>query len=174
MFGSIKYGDLFVRRLWRLIFLAYSMLAVALGASAQSSGSPLSSRVELDALYRGSSDSLINILSEKTGVVISYSNRVYSPAQIALPYKTGTLHQFLNDIFYRFPTKYVEKSGRIIIAPDKTRYFRVSGYCRDSLSNESLSGANVYDTHSYVLDLKELRSHDFDALYEHYAKKYQI
>ncbi|MBP5365937.1 MAG: TonB-dependent receptor [Bacteroidales bacterium] len=137
---------MFVRRLWRLIFLAYSMLAVALGASAQSSGSPLSSRVELDALYRGSSDSLINILSEKTGVVISYSNRVYSPAQIALPYKTGTLHQFLNDIFYRFPTKYVEKSGRIIIAPDKTRYFRVSGYCRDSLSNESLIGANVYDT----------------------------
>ena len=34
--------------------------------------------------------------------------------------------------------------------------------------------ANTYDTHGYILDLKELRSHDFDALYEQYAEKYKI
>jgi hypothetical protein len=34
--------------------------------------------------------------------------------------------------------------------------------------------ADAYETHEYMISLKELRSHNFDALYEQYSKKYQI
>ena len=31
-----------------------------------------------------------------------------------------------------------------------------------------------FETHDYVINLKELRSHNFDTLYNQYAEKYKI
>ena len=34
--------------------------------------------------------------------------------------------------------------------------------------------AHEYDTHTYVINLKELHSHNFDALYAEYSERYRI
>ena len=34
--------------------------------------------------------------------------------------------------------------------------------------------SDAFDMHEYVINLKELRSHDFNELYEEYSKKYEI
>ncbi len=55
-----------------------------------------------------------------------------------------------------------------------TNLERVADHCSNIAIALIELNADSYDTHGYLLDLKELRSHDFDALYEQYARKYQI
>lgn len=55
-----------------------------------------------------------------------------------------------------------------------TNFERVADHCSNlAIAMIELHG-DSYDTHSYVINLKELHSHNFDALYEHYAEKYSI
>lgn len=150
MFDNISYGDLFLRRFKRLFFVVIIAIATISNTYAQSNRSILNTEIQLDCYFSGNSDSLINIISNKIGTTISYSNRVYYPSKISLKYTHGTLEQFLNDIFYRFPIEYIEKDKRVIIAPQKARYYKISGYCRDATSQESLIGANIYDTLLFV------------------------
>lgn len=55
-----------------------------------------------------------------------------------------------------------------------TNFERVADHCSNlAIAMIELHG-DSYDTHSYVINLKELHSHNFDALYEHYTEKYSI
>ena len=55
-----------------------------------------------------------------------------------------------------------------------TNFERVADHCSNlAIAMIELHG-DSYDTHSYVINLKELQSHNFDALYEHYTEKYSI
>lgn len=55
-----------------------------------------------------------------------------------------------------------------------TNFERVADHCSNlAIAMIELHG-DSYDTHSYVINLKELHSHNFDALYEHYTEKYNI
>lgn len=55
-----------------------------------------------------------------------------------------------------------------------TNFERVGDHCSNLAIAVIELAADAYDTHSYVINLKELHSHNFDALYEHYTQKYQI
>lgn len=129
----------------RLFFMCFC-LAIALATKAQL----LDSKVNFERHYRGSADSLINQLHAQTGIAVSYSNRVFTNAHVEVPQGTTTVRDVLNAVFSRFPVEYLERTNKIIVAPLRTRYFRVSGFCRDALSSEVLIGANVYDTLLYV------------------------
>ena len=51
---------------------------------------------------------------------------------------------------------------------------RVADHCSNIAIAMIELNADAYDTHSYVIDLKEQRSHNFDALYAQFAEKYKI
>ncbi len=55
-----------------------------------------------------------------------------------------------------------------------TNFERVADHCSNLAIAMIELQADEYDTHSYVINLKELHSHNFDALYEEYTKKYEI
>ena len=55
-----------------------------------------------------------------------------------------------------------------------TDYERVADHCSNIAIAMIELRADCYDTHNYIINLKELHSHDFDKHYEEYAKKYQI
>ena len=55
-----------------------------------------------------------------------------------------------------------------------TNFERVADHCSNLAVAMIELEADAYDTHGYVIDLKELHSQQFDALYEQYAQKYQI
>ena len=55
-----------------------------------------------------------------------------------------------------------------------TDYERVADHCSNIAVAMIELNANCFDTHDYIINLKELRSHDFDRHYEEYARKYQI
>ena len=55
-----------------------------------------------------------------------------------------------------------------------TNYERVADHCSNIAIAMIELQSDSYDTHSYVINLKELHSHNFDELYEEYTKKYEI
>lgn len=55
-----------------------------------------------------------------------------------------------------------------------TNFERVGDHCSNLAIAIIELAANAYDTHGYVINLKKLHAHNFDALYEHYTEKYRI
>ena len=55
-----------------------------------------------------------------------------------------------------------------------TNLERVADHCSNIAIAMIELQADTYDTHSYVINLKELHSHRFDEYYEEYSKKYEI
>ena len=55
-----------------------------------------------------------------------------------------------------------------------TNFERVADHCSNIAIAMIELQSDAYDTHSYVINLKELHSHNFDALYEEYSQKYVI
>lgn len=55
-----------------------------------------------------------------------------------------------------------------------TNLERVADHCSNIAIAMIEIGGDLYDTHGYIINLKELREHDFDRLYEQYCVKYEI
>ena len=55
-----------------------------------------------------------------------------------------------------------------------TDYERVADHCSNLAVAMIELKADCYDTHGYIINLKELHSHNFDSLYEEFSKKYAI
>ena len=55
-----------------------------------------------------------------------------------------------------------------------TTYERVADHCSNIAVAIIELKSDCFDTHDYIINLKELRSHDFDRHYEEYASKYHI
>ena len=55
-----------------------------------------------------------------------------------------------------------------------TNYERVSDHCSNIAIAQIELQSDEYDTHDYVINLKELHSHNFDQFYEEYSEKYKI
>ena len=54
-----------------------------------------------------------------------------------------------------------------------TNFERVADHCSNIAIAMIELSRDEYDTHDYVIHLKELREHSFDDLYNYYAGKYQ-
>ena len=55
-----------------------------------------------------------------------------------------------------------------------TNFERVADHCSNIAIALIELHAHEYDTHTYVINLKELHSHNFDALYAEYSERYRI
>ena len=55
-----------------------------------------------------------------------------------------------------------------------TNYERVADHCSNIAIAIIELQSDCFDTHGYIINLKELRSHDFDRHYEEYSQKYHI
>ena len=55
-----------------------------------------------------------------------------------------------------------------------TNFERVADHCSNIAIAMIELSQDEFDTHDYIINLKELRSHDFDELYARYAEKYAV
>lgn len=129
-----------------LLLLMTTLVAVSLHAQTEI----LKKQISLSNGYAGPSDTLINRVSRLTGITISYSNKVYANQSLNITEHSLTLQDVLDKIFSRFPVEYLIRNNKVIVAPQKSRYYTISGYCKDALNSEVLIGANVYDTLLYI------------------------
>lgn len=146
-FRSRRVEGLFLRMVMTLAV----MLGMAAGASAQSDADALLSRpLEMAENYNGPRDSLLSIISARSGVTVAYSSRALPPGLVRQRKGRHTIGQCLDAVFGRYNVRYVchtyGDGGKIVVAADSVRMRRVSGICRDALTGEVLIGAHTADT----------------------------
>lgn len=139
--------------LLRIMTIAALTALAVFPAVAQSAAGPhelLSRHVSLPEGFNGRRDSLLSIVTGKTGVVIAYSSRALPPGDVRQRSGSPTIGQCLDAIFSRYNVRYVchtnGKGGKIVVAADSIRMRHVSGICRDAQTGEALIGAHTADT----------------------------
>jgi hypothetical protein len=98
-------------------------------------------------LTSGTAEQLLLHLEEKSGIVFSYSNQVCLPRRVILKKTKAPVKYFLDQIFAACHVEYQVRMNKILIIPQKLTdlIFSIKGYVQDSISGESLIGANVFD-----------------------------
>ena len=97
-------------------------------------------------------------------------------------YKVEPLEEHIDVLCDQMKLRHVERmqSGKCSLSVGfvfndiLTNLERVADHCSNVAVAMIELSADAYETHEYMISLKELRSHNFDALYEQYSKKYQI
>jgi hypothetical protein len=130
----------FVYKLFILVFMAL------IGHEAVFAQQTLNSNVELK-VWRGSAVELLKHIETQANVIFSYSNQICLPQRVVFQQKTASIKYFLDAIFETCHVEYRMVDNKIFITPIplKNRRFTVNGFVRDSLSDEVLIGANIFD-----------------------------
>lgn len=149
-FHSYRVGGLLLRIILTIVAVALLDTNKAAAQSGCASCDLLSRHVDLPEEYDGSRDSLLTIISERTGLTIAYSSRAVPPGNVRLRKGRRTLGQCLDATFSRYNVRYVRhpngRGGKIVVAADSIKMRHVSGVCRDALTGEVLIGAHTSDT----------------------------
>ena len=147
------HGDLFERRqpwcLFSLCILLCAMFVLCLvpvDTLAQRRDDILRQRLTIATPFVGSPDSLVALISRKSGVNIAYSSRVTHRREVRLRAGSYSVGQCLDVAFARFNVYYVCRDSKVVVASDSVKSRTISGFCRDALTGEALIGAYVVDT----------------------------
>ncbi len=120
------------------------------GYGQESSAPLLDAKLRFTNSVEASVEDVASTIYEQTGVTISYSSRTVTNTHVALSKGETTVREVLDKVFERFMVDYIVRDNKIIVAPQREKTFRVSGFCRDVVSGEALIGAAVYDTLLYI------------------------
>ncbi len=96
---------------------------------------------------KGSTRFFLNYIENKTGVILSYSNKLCFKEELNCPYSKTTIQNLLDWLFKDCPVIYLERDNKIIIKPKTlhSKKYTISGYVKDVRSKEILIGANIYE-----------------------------
>lgn len=142
--------SIFGSRTFRFFWIGLSLhLVFAVDSVAQAS--MLDRNVEV-VLREGTVGELLAELQQKSGIVLSFSNRLCLGKHIKFTSRAGTLRFFLDQLFADCPANYVARGQKVIIellekSPGK---YIVKGFVVDHSSKERLIGANIYEANLLI------------------------
>lgn len=124
----------------------------------------------------------LNTLLSALKEIMEISVTAFVEVDIEKAYEVEPLEELIDLLCDEIKIRHVERVQQGICSLSQgfvfndllTNIERVADHCSNlAIAMIELQG-NSYDTHNYVINLKELRSHNFDTLYDGYAKKYEI
>lgn len=129
------------------VFLIFAALLFAQLVQGQST---LQTTVKIEE-RKGSTRSFLNQIESKTGVILSYSNKLCFKDELVCPYTETTIQTLLDWLFEGCPVSYLERGNKIIIEYRRLKHKKVtiSGFVKDVISQEVMIGANVYDKKTF-------------------------
>ena len=128
--------------------------------------------------FRGEALAAISAVSE----IMELAIRAFKENDISVAYRVEPLEEHIDDLCDEMKIRHVTRLKAGICSLEQgfpftdllTNFERVADHC----SNIALAlielDKDAYDTHSYVLDLKEMRAHDFDRYFAEYSERFSI
>lgn len=124
----------------------------------------------------------ILVLCSAVSEILELSFSAFIEEDLEKAYRVEPLEELIDILCDEMKRRHVERlqNGYCSLAQGfvfndlLTNCERVADHCSNIAIAMIELDADAYDTHGYVLALKEQRSHNFDQLYAHYAKKYKI
>ena len=100
----------------------------------------------------GNTRFFLKYIEDQTGVTISYSNKLCFYDELKCPFKQATIKELLDWLFKDCPAVYIEKDNKIIVKSKNffVEKYTISGYVTDTVNEEVLIGANIYDDNTLL------------------------
>ena len=101
---------------------------------------------------------------------------------LAMAYRVEPLEERIDVLCDEMKLNHVERLQKGLCALNQgfvfndliTNFERVADHCSNIVIAMIELRDDEYDTHGYIINLKELHSHNFDGFYEEFAKKYEF
>lgn len=124
----------------------------------------------------------ILVLCSAVSEILELSFSAFIDGDLEKAYRVEPLEELIDILCDEMKRRHVERlqsgycslSQGFVFNDLLTNCERVADHCSNIAIAMIELDADAYDTHGYVLALKEQRSHNFDQLYAHYAEKYKI
>ena len=123
----------------------------------------------------------LDVLLGAINEIVELSFNSFIEEDIEKAYRVEPLEEHIDVLCDEFKLRHVERlqSGNcslrvgFVFNDLLTNFERVADHCSNIAIAMIELSRDEYDTHDYVIHLKELREHSFDDLYNYYAGKYQ-
>lgn len=124
----------------------------------------------------------LNVLTAALTEILNMAVQTFVEDDLNLAYRVEPLEEWIDVLCDEMKGRHVDRLKRgtcslsqgFVFNDILTNFERVADHCSNIAIAVIELEAYAYDTHGYLLDLKELRSHDFDGLFEQYSNKYKI
>ena len=127
-------------------------------------------------------DKELRILGAALREILTTAIAAFVEDDIDIAYKVEPLEEWIDVLCDEMKSRHVTRlkdgicslSQGFVFNDIITNFERVADHCSNIAIAIIELEANEFDAHGYLLDLKELRSHGFDELYQEYSQKYSI
>ena len=124
----------------------------------------------------------LHVLNRAIEEILSMSIKSFIDDDIATAYRVEPLEERIDVLCDEMKLRHVDRLQRgecslehgFLFNDLLTNFERVADHCSNIAIALIELHAHEYDTHTYVINLKELHSHNFDALYAEYSERYRI
>ena len=124
----------------------------------------------------------LHVLNSAIEEILAMSIKSFIDDDIATAYRVEPLEERIDVLCDEMKLRHVDRLQRgecslehgFLFNDLLTNFERVADHCSNIAIALIELHAHEYDTHTYVINLKELHSHNFDALYAEYSEKYRI
>lgn len=132
--------------------------------------------------FSGDAERELSVLTGALQEILNLSVTAFLNDDLEMAYAVEPLEDRIDTLCDEMKMRHVDRlqQGKCSLAQGfvfndlLTNFERVGDHCSNLAIAMIELHSDAYDTHGYVINLKELHSHNFDALYEHYVKKYEI
>ena len=132
--------------------------------------------------FSGDAEHELHVLNSAIEEILTLSISSFIGDDIATAYRVEPLEERIDVLCDEMKLRHVDRlqrgecslENRFLFNDLLTNFERVADHCSNIAIALIELHSHEYDTHTYVINLKELRSHNFDALYAEYSEKYSI
>ena len=124
----------------------------------------------------------LHVLNSAIEEILAMSIKSFIDDDIVTAYRVEPLEERIDVLCDEMKLRHVDRLQRgecslehgFLFNDLLTNFERVADHCSNIAIALIELHAHEYDTHTYVINLKELHSHNFDALYAEYSERYRI
>ena len=124
----------------------------------------------------------LEVLTGALCEILQLSVDAFTGEDLAMAYRVEPLEERIDVLCDEMKLNHVERLQKGLCALNQgfvfndliTNFERVADHCSNIVIAMIELRDDEYDTHGYIINLKELYSHNFDGFYEEFAKKYEF
>ena len=139
-------------------------------------------KFEKKITFSESGDHEMAVLTGAVNEILDLSFAAFLEDDISKAYKVEPLEEHVDVLCDELKMRHIERlqAGTcslqigFVFNDLLTNFERVADHCSNIAVAMIELQKDEFETHDYVINLKELRSHNFDTLYNQYAEKYKI
>ena len=137
---------------------------------------------EKKTVFSGQALKELEVLTGAVREILQLSVDAFTEEDLAMAYRVEPLEERIDILCDEMKLNHVERVQEGVCSLNQgfmyndliTNLERVADHCSNIAIAMIELQEDQYDTHGYIINLKELHSHNFDELYEEYTKKYEI